>query len=96
MINKTPEFVKWFDKAKDGVFKKKFNNRIEQIKQGNFGFNKRLDEYLFELKFKGNVGYRVYYLVVDKHVFIIWGGVKDTQSKDIKKANQILDNIRSK
>ncbi|WXT99971.1 MAG: hypothetical protein Ctma_0677 [Catillopecten margaritatus gill symbiont] len=89
IVKRTPEFIQWFDDVKDGIFKKKFNNRIERIQQGNFGSHKRLNEYLYELKFVSGKGHRVYYVISD-NMIILWGGVKDGQSKDVKKANIIL------
>ncbi len=88
-IKYTPEFDKWLKGTKNAIFIKQLYSRFKNIEQGNFGLHKRLNEHLFELKFTTGAGYRVYYLVADD-VIILLGGVKKTQSKDIKKAMQIL------
>jgi putative addiction module killer protein len=86
-IKRTKEFDKWFKKLRDNKFKKKIANRFHNITLGNFGDCKRLDEFLWELRFKES--YRIYYIVVDE-VVIIFGGSKDTQTRDIIKAKHIL------
>ncbi|SMM99968.1 FIG022160: hypothetical toxin [uncultured Candidatus Thioglobus sp.] len=92
-IREAPEFIKWFTKVKDPVFRAQFVNRKQRIAQGNFGFNKRLSEDIFELKFKVSKGYRVYY-ILDNGVLLLFGGVKDTQSKDIKFVKKLLQKYK--
>lgn len=89
VIKTTPQFDKWLKGIKDVIFIRQLNHRIKRIEQGNFGFHKRLSEYLYELKFKNSKGYRIYY-AFDDDVIILWAGAKDTQNKDIKKASEIL------
>lgn len=88
-IKTTSEFIKWLSKIKDPIFRVQLNQRISRIKQGNFGLNKRLSENIFELKFSSAKGYRVYY-IIENDVLLLFGGVKDTQSKDIKFVKQLL------
>lgn len=62
-------------------------------KDGYFGNHKYLDEEdLWELKF--NDGRRIYYVIIDEtEVVLLYGGNKNGQSKDIKKASNILRKI---
>jgi putative addiction module killer protein len=91
-IKRTQEFINWLANNKDPVIRVHINNRIDRVTQGNFGFYKRLNEHLYELKFKQGNGYRIYFTIIDKLVvLLVFAGTKDTQSKDIKLANKLLD-----
>ncbi len=60
----------------------------------HFGFAKRLNEKLAELKWKN--GRRVYFSVLStekKTIVLLVGGNKNSQSKDIRKAMSILREI---
>jgi len=49
---------------------------------------------LFELRFFFGPGFRIYFTIKeDKVVFLLCGGDKATQKKDIKKAKTIIDII---
>lgn len=69
-------------------------SRFDRIQMGNFGDYKKLDENLFELRFFFGPGFRIYFTIKDeKVVFLLCGGNKSTQSKDIKKARIIIDEL---
>jgi putative addiction module killer protein len=90
-IYKTTEFSLWFKKLKDMSFKKKLEMRFQNVVDGNFGDYKRLNEFLFELRFRSS--YRVYCMTIDSGVIIIFAGKKDSQSKDIETANKIIKGL---
>lgn len=91
-IETLPEFEKWIRKNKDYDFQIAFLKRLERIKNGNFGDVKKLDEFLFELRFFIGPGYRVYYAILDNEiVLLVGGGKKDSQQKDIARAKVLLE-----
>ena len=52
---------------------------------GHFGDSKQLNTHLFQLRFLFGSGYRVYYTIKNQQViFLLMGGDKATQAKDIK------------
>jgi putative addiction module killer protein len=64
-------------------------NRNHQI--GNFGDHNNLGRGLFELRFLFGPGFRVYYTVRNgRIVFLLIGGDKSTQAKDIEKARNLM------
>ena len=68
--------------------------RMDRVAQGNFGDYKRLSEHLYELRFTFGGGYRVYFTIKDNQIiFLLHGGDKNTQKKDIKKAEKLLQEI---
>lgn len=61
---------------------------------GHFGDHKRINSKLFELRFFFGSGYRVYYTVRNGEIiFLLVGGDKSSQSKDIDTANNLLNKL---
>jgi putative addiction module killer protein len=55
------------------------------VSLGNFGDSKSLGNGIYELRLHFGGGYRVYYGISGKKmILLLAGGVKKTQSKDIK------------
>ena len=90
-IKKLKYFADWIIGLKDLKAKISIARRIERMQNGNFGDFKNLGDKVYELKITTVAGYRVYYTKVGNEIIIIMnGGDKSTQSKDIKKAKQIV------
>lgn len=93
-LKSTDLFDEWFKHLKDYSAKQKIAVRLDRVVYGNFGDHKRLNEYLWELRIREGKGYRVYYtLIGDTVCFLLAGGHKGTQSKDIKLATQIAEDL---
>lgn len=90
-IRITEGFQGWM-KSQPEWFRKQIDERLYRIKiHGHFGNNKFLGHGLWELKFTDKAGTRIYYTTThDREVFIILGGVKNGQQKDIKKARAFI------
>jgi putative addiction module killer protein len=90
-IETTNIFDKWLAGIKDIRNRARIINRFDHIQLGNFGDHKRLGTDLFELRFFFSSGFRVYYTIKNgKVVFLLCGGDKSSQSKDIDKAKAIM------
>ena len=88
-------FRSWLHNQKDSHLVSKIVARINQIRGGNFGDHKKLSEDISELRFDFGKGYRIYYTEINgKVVLLINGGDKSEQSKDIEKAQKLLDEWR--
>jgi putative addiction module killer protein len=60
----------------------------------NFGDHKGLGGGLFELRFFFGPGFRTYYTIKgERVVFLLCGGDKATQKKDIEKARKIITEL---
>ncbi len=73
----------------DGSLKYRVQARILMLKEsGHFGFNRKLAENLYELKFKNlGGGIRIYYGMDGMNLIILLcGGNKNRQDRDIKQA----------
>jgi len=79
---------------KDIVIKRKVLARLDRLKNNNSGDYKRINNNLFELRFFFGSGLRIYYTIRSKQVILLLvGGDKSSQSKDIKRAKQILEEL---
>lgn len=91
------EPIKDWLKSLEGTTRKRILLRFDRLKDGNFGDYKQLDEYLYELRFNFGSGYRVYYTFENNTiVLLINGGDKKSQAKDIKKAQDIINQLKGK
>jgi putative addiction module killer protein len=80
-------FQEWLDKLKDLTGRVAIQRRVDRVAAGNFGEHKALKDGVWELKIDIGPGYRVYYaLEGGSIVLLLLGGVKRTQSADVKKA----------
>lgn len=94
-IKKTKHFSKWIDALKDVKGRIAIARRIERIQYGNFGDVKSVGSGVSELRVKVGPGYRVYLTKIeDKVIVLLVGGDKSTQSKDIKKAKALLEELK--
>jgi len=92
---KTNEFTKWLKSLKDKVTKNRILFRLDRIENGNFGdWSDTSEHNVYELRFFFGSGYRIYYTIRNNTVvFLLNGGDKSSQNKDIKKARKILDTL---
>lgn len=91
VIKRSDDFKKWFDGETLKV-QTQIENRLSKIElDGHFGSNKYLGDGLWELKF--NNGNRIYY-TIKNDMFLILGGNKNGQDKDIKKSKKVAKAIQ--
>lgn len=94
-IETTPDFDKWLRKIRDKRTLHRFDARLNRVAKGDFGDVKQIDTHLFEMRFFFGNGYRVYYTIRNKKIILLLcGGDKSTQSKDIAKAKNLLNQLR--
>lgn len=96
----TTRIVKeWLANLGDQIGKAAIIDRIDLLKQGNFGDidSVKSEPGLFEMRIGVGPGYRVYFGEFDgKVVVLILGGPKKTQAADMKKAGAALRWLRNK
>ncbi len=90
-IQRTKVFDNWLASLRNRQAVKAINKRLARLELGNFGDHKQLAGNLFELRFFLGSGYRVYYTIRGRRVvFLLAGGDKSSQKKDIQQAKAIL------
>jgi putative addiction module killer protein len=93
-LRSTKQFDKWFARLKDSSVKLRVLARLDRVENGNFGDFLRVGTGLFELRFFFGSGLRIYYTIhEDRVVLLLAGGDKSTQSRDIKKAATLLEDL---
>ncbi len=94
LSNDKSPFIEWLESL-DKVTKSRVQSRLTRLLENNFGDYKKIDNEISELRLKFGSGYRIYYTEIDNViVLLINGGDKSTQSKDIQKAKEILQEWR--
>ena len=97
----TPEgrnpFRQWLTQLRDKRARANIQRRVARLQEGNFGDCKRLGRDLYELRIDYGPGYRVYFGIFTSHIVILLcGGQKKTQQRDIARAQNYWNEIRSR
>lgn len=97
----TPEgrnpFRQWVTGLSDKKARANIQRRIARLQEGNFGDSKRLNRDLYELRIDYGPGYRVYFgMFTSRIVILLCGGRKGTQQRDIGRAQNYWNELRSR
>lgn len=93
-VLRSKEFDEWLSGLKDRAAKARIAARLISVELGNFGDSLSVGDGLSELRFHFGPGYRVYYTIKGKVlVYVLGGGDKSTQKKDIARAKAIARTI---
>lgn len=92
-IKYSDSYLKWFTSLRDMVARARIIRRLERVERGNLGDIKFLGDEIWEMRFDFGPGYRIYYTVKDKCIYLLLvGGDKSSQQTDIARAKSILEN----
>ena len=93
-VRRTPGFDQWLDGMKDKTGQHKIQARILRLGLGLMGDVKLVREGVSELRIDSGPGYRVYFTQQGKTlIFLLAGGDKSTQEKDIHAALELARNL---
>ncbi len=93
-ILQTPEFRDWLKKLRDLQAQVRIDDRLKRLANGNLGDTKSVGAGVQELRMRFGPGYRVYYIWRgDVLIILLNGGDKDSQVRDIAKAQKIAKEI---
>lgn len=93
-IRKTELFANWLDNLRDIRAKARVLVRIERLASGNAGDVKPVGEGVTEMRIDYGPGYRVYFIQRGSELIILLaGGDKSSQSRDIKTAIRLVQNL---
>ncbi len=91
-IIKSDEFDRWLSKIKDNKAFVAIQKRLRRVALGNIGDVKHIKDGIYEMRIFEGKGYRLYYFQEgEKVVFLLCGGHKGTQKKDIEKAIRLKE-----
>lgn len=95
-VKRTEQFIKWIKNLRDVYAKSRINNRLKHVELGNLGDFKSVGDGVFEMRIDYGPGYRLYYMNVNGEViFLLIGGDKSTQQRDIEKAKEIKKELNN-
>lgn len=90
-------FTQWLKALKDRRGRAAIEARLARLRVGNVGDHRRFTGNLYELRIHTGPGYRVYFGDVDGEIVVLLcGGDKSTQQKDIQKAKEYWEELRSR
>ena len=93
-IRQTEEFSDWLHSFRDAKIKGRILTRIDRLYFGLLGDAKSVGSGVSELRLDFGPGYRIYFGKKGSELYLLLsGGDKSSQSRDIKKAQILLQNI---
>ncbi len=91
------DFESWLLKLGDRQAKARIAARLRSAALGNFGDCKPVGEGVSEMRIHVGAGYRVYYTRTEMTVYwLLTGGDKSSQQKDIMRAKKIARELKGK
>jgi putative addiction module killer protein len=95
-VRQTAVFSKFMAGLRDQRARAKIAARIDRLAFGNAGDMKPVGEGVSELRVNYGPGYRVYFIQRGEELIILLcGGDKKTQSKDIKRAKELAQDLET-
>lgn len=95
-LNKKIPFDDWLE-DQDVPVRAMINVRLDRLSFGNFSNCEPVREGISEVKIDKGPGYRIYYSMIGLKVVMIWNaGIKKTQSQDINKAIEYLEDYKAR
>lgn len=89
-------FSKWLHSLDDRKALARILARLRSAELGNFGDSKSLGSGLYEMRVHTGPGYRIYYTQVGQITYLLLaGGDKASQTKDIRVALRLMNQIRA-
>lgn len=93
-IRETLVFSRWLESLRDRVARARIQARIIRLGLGNPGDVRSVGEGVSEMRIDYGPGYRVYFVQKGSElVILLAGGDKGTQSKDIKRAIELAQDL---
>ena len=93
----TEIITEWLLALRDDKAVHRITAHLAKVRAGNLGDVKPVGSGVWEIRIDVGQGYRVYYSIVGKQVILLLaGGDKRSQSRDIEKAINYLDDYKRK
>jgi putative addiction module killer protein len=90
-------FEEWLESIADTKIRAIIRTRLNRVRMGNFGDTKSLGDDVHELRIHYSPGYRVYFAKWDGTIVILLcGGSKRSQNRDIRRAKEYWQELRSR
>ena len=88
-------FKEWVSGLKDARARARIAARVRRAELGNFGDSKSVGSGVSEMRIDHGPGYRLYFTVRGQSlILLLCGGDKRTQVTDIRRAQQMLSELK--
>lgn len=88
------DFRAWLDNLPDPIGRRTISARLARIELGAFGDHASVGDGVSELRIHFGPGYRAYYTIRARVVvFMLMGGTKRTQARDIDRAKHMAKEV---
>jgi len=95
-LKSLPEFEAWLAGLRDPLVRSAVMKRLKQVQHGLLGDTRSLGDGVSELRLHLGAGWRIYYTRRGQHIiFLLSGGSKREQSRDIARAKALVADIGS-
>jgi putative addiction module killer protein len=95
ILGERDPFDEWMGSLADAKAFDKVVIRLKRVAQGNFGDHAPVGDGVSELREHYGPGYRIYYGQESNTVFLLTGGTKRTQNRDIARAKRLWKEYNS-
>jgi len=93
-VEQSETFSTWLHGLRDAVARVRIMARIGMAKEGNLGDCESVGDGVHEMRVHVGPGYRLYFMHSGQRViFLLLGGDKSSQSRDIKRAKAMAKEI---
>ena len=92
-LRETEAFARWLEKLRDAQARARVLMRIQRLLLGNAGDVAPVGEGVSELRINYGPGYRVYFAQRRESTFLLVGGTKQTQERDIRVAIRLAKKL---
>ena len=90
-VLRSSDFDAWLSALNDHTGKARILSRIDSAERGNLGDCASVGDGVHEMRVHVGPGYRVYFTIRGRlMIFLLLGGDKSTQKKDIRRAKAIV------
>ena len=94
-LEQTAVFRRWILRLRDRRAQRLINIRLQRVANGNFGNARSVGGRVSELRISYGSGYRIYFTRIrGSVVMLLAGGDKDSQSRDIRTAQDLAREYR--
>ncbi len=94
-VLRSDTFDAWLKSLRDTLAKSRILARLRYAELGNLGDVKPVGEGVSEMRIDVGAGYRVYFTMRGREIiFLLTGGNKSTQDKDIKRAKEMAQELK--
>lgn len=96
-VRATEEFTDWLDGIADDRDRRRIAIRLARVEAGLTGDAEPVGQGVSELRLHFGPGYRVYFARHgDELIWLLCGGDKSTQPRDIKRAKELANRLRGR